>query len=145
MTRAELAAAAASWGEACCCPDLADLLAAVAVELRRPTQRRERPAKARKVSQTNAAFRAKAEASGRALALQQRAAPILAAVAVRHQTLPSAIFSTRRDARAVAARFEVYRELRALGWSLPDIGLATGRDHTTVHAALARMAAKGHV
>lgn len=37
-----------------------------------------------------------------------------------------------RHPASVAARDEVYRQLRALGYSLPAIGKAVGRHHTSV-------------
>ena len=39
---------------------------------------------------------------------------------------------TVRSRAAVAARIEIYRVLRRLGWSYPKIGKALGVDHSTV-------------
>jgi chromosomal replication initiation ATPase DnaA len=49
---------------------------------------------------------------------------------------PDAILGPSRQPHLVEARAEVFRELRALGWSYPRIGRAVGRDHTTIHAAV---------
>jgi chromosomal replication initiation ATPase DnaA len=54
------------------------------------------------------------------------------AVAPAHGRVPLAVFADNRDAGSVAARREVARMLRALGWSLPRIGRAMGRHHTAV-------------
>lgn len=46
------------------------------------------------------------------------------------------LLERNRSRILVRARTELYRRLRALGWSLPVIGLHVGRHHTSVLHAL---------
>lgn len=59
-----------------------------------------------------------------------------ALAARRHGVTVEEMRSRSRLAHLVAARVEAWRILRAQGWSLPAIGKAADRDHTTVMAAL---------
>jgi chromosomal replication initiation ATPase DnaA len=43
-----------------------------------------------------------------------------------------AMFGKDRHATIAAARVDVWRHLRAAGWSYPAIGRAFGRDHSTI-------------
>lgn len=49
---------------------------------------------------------------------------------------PHELSSGGRTKRLHAARREVYKLLRGLEWSYPEIGLLFGKDHTTILAAL---------
>lgn len=42
------------------------------------------------------------------------------------------ILGQSRQKKIAQARIAVYRELRAMGYSFPEIGAAMSRDHTTV-------------
>ena len=43
------------------------------------------------------------------------------------------VFAHTNEPKAVRARRCVMRQLRAAGWSFPEIGKAFGMDHSTVH------------
>lgn len=58
------------------------------------------------------------------------------AIAKRHGRVGLAIFTDNVDKQTTAARRELAQMLRALGWSLPRIGAALGRDHSSVHYLL---------
>jgi chromosomal replication initiation ATPase DnaA len=49
---------------------------------------------------------------------------------------PAVLFTHTRSKSVRAARVALWRALRALGWSLTEIGNYTGHDHTTVLYAL---------
>lgn len=54
-------------------------------------------------------------------------------IAPRHGRVALSVFAENRDPATVAARRDVARMLRSIGWSLPRIGRALGdRHHTTV-------------
>lgn len=61
---------------------------------------------------------------------------IIEKAAGRHGVSSLEIKSTARDRAVVAARVEVWKYLRTLGWSYPRIGKAFGRDHTSVFKTL---------
>jgi chromosomal replication initiation ATPase DnaA len=49
---------------------------------------------------------------------------------------PAVLFTPTRSKSVRAARVALWQALRALGWSLTEIGNYTGHDHTTVLYAL---------
>lgn len=62
---------------------------------------------------------------------------IAVAVAGRHGVSLEDMLGPGREAHLVEARADVYRALRAAGWSYPRIGrFVGGRNHTTVMHAL---------
>jgi len=63
-------------------------------------------------------------------------ARIAVSVALRHGVTETELRGPRRHPALVSARAELYRELRARGWSYTKIGVFVGRDHTTVLAAI---------
>ena len=64
---------------------------------------------------------------------QARADSIIAQVAEQYDLTPETIVGHRRSpARVIEARRQVAVRLRQEGWSLPQIGAAVNRDHTTV-------------
>lgn len=63
--------------------------------------------------------------------------------AADHMVSRKRIMSRMRDIKPVSdARQDVYLALRELGWSLPRIGKAMGRDHTTVIHGIAMAIAR---
>lgn len=50
----------------------------------------------------------------------------------QHDTTPQRIMGRDRSWKVSSARVEVWRELRARGWSFMRIGSTFGRDHTSV-------------
>ena len=60
---------------------------------------------------------------------------LIATVAAAHGLTPEQLRHDRQRP-APAARAEVYRALRELGWSYPRIGDFFGRHHTTVMVAI---------
>lgn len=63
---------------------------------------------------------------------------IIEIAASYHGVSPHEVRSRVRERAVVAARVEVWRELRNRGWSYPRIGKEFGRDHTTVLVTLRR-------
>lgn len=61
-------------------------------------------------------------------------------VAAEHHVKATDIAGKVRQAPIVAARWEVWRRLRDLGWSMAEIGRRTGHDHTSVMHGLGRLA-----
>ena len=52
--------------------------------------------------------------------------------ATAHGVAPHRVAGPDRDRPAAQARQDVYLALREAGWTLPEIGRALKRDHTTV-------------
>lgn len=64
---------------------------------------------------------------------------IISEVAKKHGVTPVAITSDRRNAKLVAARYEaMWRARNETTYSLPRIGMAFRRDHTTVLHGIAK-------
>jgi chromosomal replication initiation ATPase DnaA len=63
-------------------------------------------------------------------------AGLLTRVCAVHGLRPLDVLGPSKEALLLPARREVWRVLRSWGWSYPAIGAATGRDHSTVMAAL---------
>lgn len=61
---------------------------------------------------------------------------VVAEVAARHGVTADEILGRSRERHIVAARTDVCRVLRAQKWSLPSIGKALGRHHTSVMSLL---------
>lgn len=61
---------------------------------------------------------------------------LLDGVASAHDVTVDELLAHDRHLRPAAARHDLWRRLRERGWSYPEIGKATGFDHTTVMAAL---------
>ena len=59
-----------------------------------------------------------------------------------HGVAPHRVAGPERDAPAVRARQGVYLALREAGWTLPQIGKAMNRDHTTVMSGIAAAQAR---
>lgn len=78
------------------------------------------------------AAQAALERSRAAPDVQRHPAAILADVARRYNVAVEAIRGPSRAASISRVRRLAYRELRAAGYSYPEIGRAVGRDHTTV-------------
>jgi hypothetical protein len=78
------------------------------------------------------------ERSARTYSVGSSDPTVLAAeIAAHHRITVADLLGPRRLKRLMAGRHELYRILRELGWSYPDIGqFVGGRDHTTVLAAL---------
>jgi chromosomal replication initiation ATPase DnaA len=57
---------------------------------------------------------------------------VVETICIRHGIGRSLLFSVRRDRTLIDARRECAVELRKLDMSLPEIGKAMNRDHTTV-------------
>lgn len=57
---------------------------------------------------------------------------LLLATAEKHGITPTEMLSRNRSAKLVAARTDYMRALRAYGFSYPQIGRWTQRDHSTV-------------
>lgn len=86
---------------------------------------------------------------GRALELDQvddrRIAEALGArICQRRGLVDIAVFTENRQPRVVVARRELCEVLRHLGWTLPRIGRAVGRHHTSVLHLLQTAAAPVH-
>jgi len=62
---------------------------------------------------------------------------LVASIARRRGLRAKDVVGPGRNPPLVAARLELYRALRAQGWSYPMIGRLVGRDHTTVLIACA--------
>lgn len=61
--------------------------------------------------------------------------PIVERHAAEHHVTVDDIVGERRHLHIARARHAVWRELRALGWSFPEISRLFGRDHSTVMSA----------
>jgi chromosomal replication initiation ATPase DnaA len=61
---------------------------------------------------------------------------LAARIAGAHGVSVEEMLGPRAERHLAAARLELYRTLRALGWSYPAIGRVVGRHHTTVMAAV---------
>lgn len=57
---------------------------------------------------------------------------LLDGVASAHDVTADEMLAHDRHQRPTAARHDLWRRLRERGWSYPEIGKATGFDHTTV-------------
>ena len=51
---------------------------------------------------------------------------------MKHGVPVWSIFGPRKEARIVRARWDAWALARAAGWTLPEIGRAFNRDHTTI-------------
>ena len=63
--------------------------------------------------------------------------------AEHHGVTAAEIKGRSRLGHVVAARQDVFLELREAGWSFPRIGMAMGRDHSTVMHGVARARSMG--
>jgi chromosomal replication initiation ATPase DnaA len=68
--------------------------------------------------------------------MSPEARAIVDAVSAEWKLPASAIISSSRYPAIVAARSDIMRRMRALGWSYPRIGLEIGRDHSSVQYAV---------
>lgn len=57
-------------------------------------------------------------------------------IAPTHGVVPAAVFADNKQPRCCSARAEVAFELRKQGWSLPRIGRALNRHHTSILSLL---------
>ena len=62
--------------------------------------------------------------------------------ATAHGVAPHRVAGPDRDRPAAQARQDVYLALREAGWTLPQIGKAMNRDHTTVMSGIAAAQAR---
>lgn len=62
---------------------------------------------------------------------------VIAAVARVHELPLARLLSSQRDQHLVAARHAAMALLREIGLTLPEIGRALNRDHSTIHHGLA--------
>lgn len=67
------------------------------------------------------------------------------AVAAYHRVTPGELLGSGRTRQQAWARQSLWVELRALGWSTPEIGTATNRDHTSVLSGVRAATARGYV
>lgn len=67
---------------------------------------------------------------------------LIEAVAENHSVSVGALKGSSRVQHLVDARFEVIRHARTKGFSMPAIGRALNRDHTTILSACRRMGIK---
>lgn len=71
--------------------------------------------------------------------------PLVLAVAAAHRVAPADMLGTGRARQPSRSRQALWVELRALGWSLPEIGAVMNRDHTTVLYGIRAAVGRGYV
>lgn len=76
---------------------------------------------------------------------EEYAASLVQQAAAAQGIDPASVLGPRKEQRYVETRWAVMLRLHDEGWGLAEIGHVLGRDHSTVHSAIKRAAARRRV